>query len=106
MFAIQRKADKKLMPGFTGRAGGTYVEPDDATRNNGVPRLFTTRKGATEALRWWSKGYVRKEMSGSGFDDILGGPELTGLHSEAVEGRNAEDWEIVSVEIVVTQEAS
>lgn len=102
MFAIQRKTDKLLMPGFKGHAGGTYVEPDDATRNSGIPRLFTSKKGATEALRWWSKGYVKKEMSGGGFDS-LDGPEMTGLYSTPVEGRNMADWEIVSVKITTEE---
>lgn len=106
MFALQRKADKLLMPDFKGHAGGTYVDPDKRDTHTGTPRLFTTKKGASEALRWWAKGRVRKEMSG-GFSvglDSLDPPEVTGLRSEAVAGRNADDWEIVSVEVVVTQE--
>lgn len=104
-FAIRRKRDGMMMPGFAGRAGGTYVDPDKRNTHNGTPRLFTSKKGATEALRWWANGRVRKEFGYGGIDDIFGGHscEVTGLQSEKVAGRNAEDWEIVSVELVIKQ---
>lgn len=104
-YAIQRKSDGRLMPGFKGRAGGTYINPDKPDTHNGTPRLFTSAKAAGDALRWWVKGRVRKEwsgMSGSPFD--LDPPEVTGLYSDPVAGRSADDWEIIPVSLLITRE--
>lgn len=105
-YALQRKSDGRLMPGFKGRAGGTYVNPDKADTHNGTPRLFTSAKAAGDALRWWVKGRVRKEWS-DGFSvgqDSLDPPEVTGLYSDPVAGRSADDWEIIPVSLLITRE--
>ncbi|USN15717.1 hypothetical protein BABAJAGA_00770 [Brevundimonas phage vB_BgoS-BabaJaga] len=104
-FALQRKSDGALMPGYKGRAGGTYVNPDKPDTHNGTPRLFASAKAAGDALRWWSKGRVRKEWSGPGNPfDSLDGPEVTGLYSDPVAGRSADDWEIIPVSLLITRE--
>jgi len=103
-YALRRKRDGKLMPGFKGRAGGTYVNPDKPDTHNGTPRLFATPKAAGDALRWWVKGYVRVEWSGQGFDS-LDGPEVSGLRSDPVAGRSADDWEVIPVSLLLTREA-
>lgn len=98
LFALRRKRDGRYMPDYKGRAGGTYVDPDKPATHTGTPRLFTSAKAAGDALRWWVKGRVRVRWSGPGFDS-LDGPEVSGLESEPVAGRNADDWEIVPVGI-------
>lgn len=103
-FALQRKSDGVLMPGYKGRAGGTYVNPDKPDTHNGTPRLFASAKAAGDALRWWAKGRVRKEFGYGGLDDFGGGPEVTGLHSDPVAGRSADDWEIIPVSLLITRE--
>ena len=103
-FALQRKSDGALMPGYKGRAGGTYVNPDKPGTHDGTPRLFTSAKAAGDALRWWAKGRVRKEFGYGGLDDFGGGPEVTGLHSDPVAGRSADDWEIIPVSLLITRE--
>lgn len=104
-YALQRKSDGRLMPGFKGRAGGTYVDPDKADTHDGTPRLFVTPKAAGDALRWWSKGRVRKEWSSPGNPfDSLGRDEVTGLYSDPVAGRSAADWEIIPVSLLITRE--
>lgn len=103
-FALQRKSDGVLMPGYKGRAGGTYVNPDKPDTHNGTPRLFASAKAAGDALRWWAKGRVRKEFGYGGLYDFGGGPEVTGLHSDPVAGRSADDWEIIPVSLLITRE--
>lgn len=102
-FALQRKSDGVIMPDYPGRAGGTYVDPDDPRTHRGTPRLFGTSTAAANALRWWAAGRVRVEYSGSGnpFDVFGEDVEITGLKSDSVAGRNADDWEIVPVEVRV-----
>ncbi len=101
-YFVLRRDDGVLMPGFKGRAGGTYVNPDDPATHDGTPRLFTSQKAAGDALRWWSKGHVRKQWSSAPFDSIFEGPEVTGLHSAPVAGRNAADWTIWPCELTIT----
>lgn len=102
MYALRRKRDGKLMPGFKGRAGGTYVNPDDPNSHTGTPRLFTTSKAAGDALRWWSKGYVRVRDVQIGHP--LDAPEFDQEWStDPVAGRNAEEWEVVTVEVRVME---
>jgi hypothetical protein len=103
-FALRRKHDGLLMPGYKGRAGGTYVEPHKPDTHDGTPRLFTSAKAAGDALRWWVKGRVRVRMSGFSFDS-LDPPEAVGLESEPVAGRNADDWEVIPVSLLLTREA-
>lgn len=99
MFVLRRKRDKKLMPNFKGRAGGTYVNPDDPKTHDGTPRLFTTAKAAGDALRWWAKGMVRM-TGGFGGQDIFGEEtDRVIRESVPVAGRNADDWEVVPVRI-------
>ena len=95
---ILRRDDGKVMPGFKGRAGGTYVDPDDPTTHNGLPRLFRTAKAAGEALRWWVAGKVYMEGGSGrhdfGFDDE---PDYGIGGQKPVEGRNANDWKVIPV---------
>jgi hypothetical protein len=94
LYVLRRKSDHKLMPNFKGRAGGTYVDPDDPSTHDGLPRLFASKKAAENALVWWVKGKARVVMQSF---DVFDPPEPAGLCSDAVEGRSAADWEVVPV---------
>lgn len=96
LYALRHKSGV-YMPDFKGRAGGTYVDPWKRDTHTGTPRLFTTPAAAKQALDWWAKGRVKVQWSYGGFDDFGSGPEMTGLDSEAVEGRLKDDWKVVPV---------
>lgn len=98
LFALQHTSGI-FMPDFTGRAGGTYVDP---FKYKGPPRLFTTARGAKNALTWWARGMVR--MS-SNKDWETGLDDGAGIASQvAVEGRNVDDWKVVPIAVVVVEE--
>lgn len=101
-YALQRKSDGLLMPGFKGRSGGTYVDPDKP--DPGVtPRLFTTPKAAGDALRWWAKGKAVVRMVAC--NHPLDPEELDqDWSTDPVAGRSANDWEIVPVSLLITRE--
>lgn len=95
LFALQHTSGI-LMPDFTGRAGSTYVDP---FKYQGPPRLFTTARGAQNALTWWARGMVRTQSNKdweTGLDDGAG---IVG--QIAVEGRKAEEWKVVPAKVVV-----
>lgn len=94
LYILRRKKDGVIMPNFKGRAGGTYVDPDDPETHDGLPRLFASKKAAENALVWWVKGKARVLMQSF---DTFDPPEPAGLYSDAVEGRSAADWEVVPV---------
>lgn len=81
------------MPDKRGRAGGTYVDPDNP--GGMPPRLFRNRTAAKNALAWWAEG--RAVISR---DYEYGTTEIIGM--TPVESRNAADWEIVPVQLTRT----
>lgn len=104
-YALRRKSDGMLMPGFKGRAGGTYINPDKPDTHNGTPRLFANPKAAGDALRWWVKGMVRM-TGGFGSQDIFGEENDRVIReSVPVAGRSADDWEVIPVSLLLTREA-
>lgn len=88
MFAIRQKSSGYWMPAFSGRAGGTYMEP----KPDAIPRLFSRYQDAKAALDWWLRGRIVKSYhwETGEFEDFTKIP---------VEGRSAEDMEIIEVEI-------
>ncbi len=101
-YALQRKSDGMLMPGFKGRAGGTYIDPDKPDPGS-TPRLFTTAKAAGDALRWWSKGHAR--VRAVPVNHPLDPVELdVDWSTDPVAGRSADDWEIIPVSLLITRE--
>lgn len=95
MFALRHKATGTFMPDKKGDAGGTYVEPFQKRRNQKTtPRLFARASDAKAALRWWAEGRVHTRYSEEWGTEIVG--------SSPVPGRNAEDWEVVAVDIIVS----
>lgn len=100
MYALQRKSDGAFMPDKPGRTGGTYVDPDNRVTHRNIPRLFSTKTAASNALRWWAQGkadHVRELPCGPDWVDDGG----YSIEITPVEGRNAGDWEIVSVQLKV-----
>lgn len=94
MFALRHKATGTFMPDKKGGAGGTYVEPfQRRRRQTTTPRLFAREQDAKSALAWWADGRVLTRY------DAEWGREIVGV--AAVAGRDAAEWEIVSVELKV-----
>lgn len=89
-FAIWRKSDRAFMPMFSGKAGGTHVEPSTTK----PPRLFTRHQDAKSALDWWLDGKVTGRYCG--FDG-----ECSDLITEKVPSRKAEDFDIVTLRFAV-----
>lgn len=99
LYVLRHKPTGTLMPGFKGRAGGTYVDPWKPETHNGLPRLFASAKAARDALHWWAKGRVRMEITTD--QNWLGQEyhEKGMAGSDPVEDRKAGDWEAVPVKI-------
>lgn len=97
LYAIRRKSDHRLMPN-TGR-NHTWTEFEAY----GEPRLFLKASSAKKALRAWSQGQWRRT-----YDDGL--PEPGPVYGRDACGyidhknpviRNYDDYEIVSVQLLV-----
>lgn len=87
LYAILHKPSGKLLPvprSGSGR-GGTYVSVGDPQ----PPRLFTSKTGATNALKWWLGGPVQTDWE----REILG--------QKHDPRRIAEDMEVVPVTVAV-----
>lgn len=89
MFAIRQKSTGWWLPPFSGRAGGTHVEPSATA----MPRLFGRHQDARAALSWWLEGKVTAFYS---FDGEYEGD----LKTSPVKSRSADDMEIVEVSVV------
>lgn len=88
-FAIRHKPSGGYLPAGRGR-GFTH----DAPSTNDPPRLFRSRKGALQALRWWLKGCLYERLvvdSWSEDADRYGTIEQKAPEEE----RRAEDMEVV-----------
>ncbi len=90
-FVIERKSDGFRFPEV--KSGYTWAEPTD----KGAPRLFTTARGAANALTLWLKGGYRAVHHPCGeFGDD------TWTEIAPVEQKNrgtADDYEIVPVAV-------
>lgn len=98
-YAVRRKSDGAWLPAVVGKRGCTARAEPSTTK---PPRLFSRSHYARRALEEWAKGAAKEVWYGQnsapwgGFD---GDP-----HSEIkiypIEGRNANDFEVVGVKIV------
>ena len=94
MFALRHTATGTYMPDKKGSAGGTYVEPfEKRRRQTTTPRLFARAADARSALAWWADGRVRTQYDEEWGNEIVG--------STPVPGRDAAEWEVVTVELKV-----
>ena len=75
------------------RGGYTHTEPC----KNHTPRLFTTERGAKNALWWWLRGEVTVRMTQG--DPFNGNEPDEDWHNEKKPGRKAEDMEIIKVDL-------
>ena len=88
-FAIQHKPTGGFLP--AGKAKGhTWSEPT----KDSPPRLFSTRRGAQQALNWWLDGGVSVHR-GETYVDLIETP---------MPERDADDMQIVHVELTVRSE--
>ena len=76
------------------RGGYTHTEPC----RNRSPRLFTTERGAKNALWWWLRGIVTVRMTSG--DPFNGNEPDEDWRTDAAPGRKAEDMEIVPVSLI------
>lgn len=87
---IRHKPTGGFLPEIQGQRGGyTSTEPQLI----GVPRLFTTKAGASRALTWWLKGSTRVWRG----QDSFTGEYEEDWSTEVEEHRKAEDMEIIPV---------
>ena len=56
-----------------------------------TPRLFTNTTAAKNMLAWWAAGRVQTRYEEDWGNVVVG--------QKPVEGRNADDWEIVPIQI-------
>ena len=78
-FWIIMRTDGCFLPELSRKTHGgyTHTEPTKV----GVPRLFTTQRGAKNALTWWLKGVTSQEwdngnpMNGDAPEDFIGDPD-------------------------------
>lgn len=94
VWAIRQKSTGYYLPILKGRAGGSWLEPTPDC----LPRLFTSERNAKLALRAWLEGHWKTVSTMSSYenfdyDDI----ELTIV---PVQGRSAEDMEVVPLNLV------
>lgn len=84
------------------RAGYTGTEPT----TKGKPRIFTTERGAKDALRWWLRGIVNITVKMSDFGSL--DPEPAESWDEIpMPNRKAEEMEVVKVDLsIVVQEVT
>lgn len=97
LYAIRQKGTLKFLPNTATNRGHTYSEPVAGPQ----PRLFDRRRSAAVALKAWAKGHATPIMDidygefGERYDS------QRGVDYSPVEGRNADDMEIVEVTLVL-----
>lgn len=91
-WAIRQKSTGYYLPDRKNKRGYSFDEPT----KDCFPRLFKSKLSAIHALSAWLRGHWKVEWhqrGGFSFDDA---PEdVQVLETETVEGRNADDMEIV-----------
>lgn len=87
-FAIRRKSDKAFLPAYGKRRGHTSSEPSLTA----PPRLYRLESHAKAALKWWLAGVTTVTT----YDYETGDEDW---NTKAVPGRNAEDMEVVLLEL-------
>lgn len=87
-YAIRRITDGFYLPSGR-RKGFTHDEPENPKVYS--PRLFTRLVDAKNALRWWLEGRTTVSYHGEDEED---------WHTEKVPTRNAENMQIVKLELI------
>jgi hypothetical protein len=88
-YAAYNKVTGLYLPPMPTKRGGTWLEPGK------VPRIFTTRPAAKNALSWWLSGHFTKFYS----TDPLTGDDKVLEKTEPVVGRIASEWEVVEMQL-------
>lgn len=94
---IRHKPTGGWLPELTKPKRGGYTHTEPGFWN--TPRLFTTERGAKNALWWWLRGVITTRMRQT-FD----GDWIEDWDDEPKPGRKAEDMEIVKVDLSVVVE--
>lgn len=95
-YAIRHIPMGNFLPAGRGR-GFTADEPTSPSAR--LPRLFSLKHHAESALKWWLKGISRRDtyVSGSPWEEEY----VEDIKTEPVEGRKAEEMEVVVVRLSV-----
>lgn len=103
LFAIRHKPTGRYLPAHKpGEGGFSYDDPQPMTCKYG-PRLFTTIRGAQNALTAWLRGKFERVREQCG---EFGEDESIYVEPKAVLGRKRDNMEIVAFDLVPTQEIS
>ena len=94
VFAIRQKSTGLFLPGPSGRTGGSWVEPTA----DAPPRIFKNHHSAACAIRAWLMGHFKTVVTHR--MDMWGADEDVELDVIPVEGRAADDMEVVELKLV------
>jgi hypothetical protein len=91
VFAVKQKSTGRFLPAPSGRTGGSWVEPT----NLAPPRIFKNHHSAACAMRAWLMGHFKMVTNTNWEGDID-----IDLEVEPVEGRSADDMEVVKLQLI------
>lgn len=97
---VRHKPSGGYLPEPAGRMGrgGSHVEPVVHTEDPATtPRVFTTKRSATNALSSWLRGKVYHSSGYDGWDNEY----YEGTDLVPVPSRKKDEMEIISVELVL-----
>ena len=89
VYAIRQKSTGFYLPSIKRSNGFTSTIPIKA----GIPRLFISKRGATNAMRWWLQGEWTAYRSMSD----LNGDSDYGIKVTFLSNRNSDDMEVVEL---------
>lgn len=95
---IRHKLTGGYLPELTKPVRGGYTHTEPTT--TGKPRLFTTERGAKNALWWWLRGVLSVHMTaGDPYSDWGGNEPEEDWTNSPVATRKAEDMAVVKVDL-------
>ena len=98
-FIVTRKKDGAVFPEV--KKGYSWVELDDCRDTGTPPRLFTTARGAANALTLWLQGGFRRTQRQVAMDDFV--DDIVPIKQDGRGERS--DYEIVPVQVCRMQRA-
>lgn len=94
VFAVRQKSTGRYLPAPTGRSGGSYAEPTALL----PPRIFKNHHSAACYMRAWLQGHFKMVSFPSSHESFY--HDDVELQVTPVEGRSADDMEVVELQLV------
>ena len=89
-YAVKHKTSTNIYLMSDKSRGHTHIDPFDPPKRS-VPRLFTSKNAASQALNWWSQGIYKLKLDYTG--------EILQEQFIGQANRVKDEWEVLEVQI-------